>query len=124
MVFPPFIFHLKKNIINNNSHIFAEDAWYKTLTLDGGAVKFKLDTGADVSVMTKETWRQLNPRPHLKAVQTKLMTPSEPLLPSPGQCCHSQIRWYSLLCHCCVDSSREHTGSNHNCSNGLHQKSS
>ena len=70
--------------VSNDSHIFAEDAWYKTLTLDGGAVKFKFDTGADVSVITEETWRQLNPRPHVKAVQTKLMTPSGPLL-SSGQ---------------------------------------
>ena len=68
--------------VSNDSHIFAEDAQYKTLTLDGGAVKFKLDTGADVSVITEETCRQLNLRSHLKAVQTKLMTPSGPLLPS------------------------------------------
>ena len=70
------------SVSNNDSHIFADDAWYKTLTLDGGAVKFKLDTGADVSIVIEETWRQLNPGPHLKAVQTKLMTPSGPLLPS------------------------------------------
>lgn len=56
-----------------------EAAWYQILTLDGGTVKFKLDTGADVSVITENTWRRLTPRPRLKQVKSKLLTPSGPL---------------------------------------------
>ena len=67
-------------VSKNNTYVIAKDAWCH-LNLDEWTVKFKLDTGADVSVITEETWRQLYPRSHLKVVRTKLMTPSGPLLP-------------------------------------------
>ena len=49
-------------------------AWYEPLHLCGSTVRFKIDTGADVSVMSEATWESLN-RPKLKPTTVVLNSP-------------------------------------------------
>ena len=57
----------------------AEEPWCTTLQLRGGEVTFKIDSGADVSIMTEADWKRLRPRPNLKATDVKLTIPGGPL---------------------------------------------
>ena len=50
-------------------------AWRETLTLGQNKISFKLDTGADVSVISTETFENLNPRPTLKKTSATLQSP-------------------------------------------------
>ena len=49
-------------------------AWYEPLQLNGHTVRFKIDTGADVSVVSSATWRTLG-KPTLKPTQVQLSSP-------------------------------------------------
>lgn len=62
----------------------AEPAWRKTIMTQGGPIDFKLDSGADVTVISEATLKKLQPMPNLETVQTKLMSPGGPL-PCKGQ---------------------------------------
>ena len=53
-----------------------EPPWRTKLTMNGRAVDFKIDTGADVSVISKEVYDSLQPRPRLRQ--------SDAILRSPG----------------------------------------
>ena len=57
----------------------AEEPWRITLQLRGGEVTFKIDSGADVSIMTEADWKQLHPWPNLKTTDVKLTSPGGPL---------------------------------------------
>ena len=50
-------------------------AWRKTLTLGRNKISFKLDTGADVSVISTETFENLNPKLTLKKTSATLQSP-------------------------------------------------
>lgn len=50
----------------------ADKPWKVKLTVFGTDVDFKIDTGADVSVLTEETWRTLSRHVLLSAVTTNL----------------------------------------------------
>ena len=57
-------------------------AWKVDLDLNdvkGHPVTFKLDSGADVSVMSDSNYKQLRPRPSLKTVKANLNSPGGPL---------------------------------------------
>ena len=57
-------------------------AWKVDLDLNdvqGHPVTFKLDTGADVSVMSDSNYKQLRPRPSLNTVKANLNSPGGPL---------------------------------------------
>ena len=53
----------------------SSSAWRETLTLGRNKISFKLDTGADVSVISTETFENLNPRPTLKKTSATLQSP-------------------------------------------------
>ena len=53
-----------------------EPPWRTKLTLNRHTVDFKIDTGADVSVISKEVYDSLQPRPRLRQ--------SDAILRSPG----------------------------------------
>ena len=52
-----------------------EDPWRETLTIGSQKVNFKLDTGADVSVVSSSTYHSLNPRPSLDETKAILQSP-------------------------------------------------
>ena len=60
-------------------HDAAEPAWREDILTQGGPIDFKLDSGADVTVISETTLNKLNPTPELETVQTKLMSPGGPL---------------------------------------------
>lgn len=45
------------------------------MEVQGRQIKFKLDTGADVSIISKVEYNQLNPKPKLKQTKAKLNSP-------------------------------------------------
>ena len=59
-----------------NSHDSFEDQWSVVLHIDRKPVRFKIDTGADISVISVPTYQALPQRPKLK--------PSSAVLSSPG----------------------------------------
>lgn len=54
-------------------------AWKVDLDLKGRPVTFKIDTGADVTVMSHASYVMLRPRPPLKAISANLNSPGGPL---------------------------------------------
>ena len=53
-----------------------EESWSVVLHINRKPVQFKIDTGADISVISVSTYQSLTPRPKLK--------PSNAMLSSPG----------------------------------------
>ena len=53
-----------------------EAVWYVPLKLCGSEVSFKIDTGADVSVVTSSVWEKLQNKPKLQSSSIKLNCPS------------------------------------------------
>ena len=51
------------------------DAWYVNLPICGAQVKFKIDTGADISVLTQSTYNSLAQKPLLKPSRASLLSP-------------------------------------------------
>lgn len=49
--------------------------WWLTATLQGTEIKFKVDTGADVDVISEVTYRELSSRPELSPCRTTLISP-------------------------------------------------
>lgn len=56
-----------------------EAVWREVLQTQGGPVDFKLDSGADVTIISDKTWKSMRPRPKLNSVQSKLTSPGGPL---------------------------------------------
>ena len=54
-------------------------AWRVNLPLEGGTVRFKIDSGADVTVLTESSYNHLKPKPELKSTNTSLSSPGGPL---------------------------------------------
>jgi hypothetical protein len=52
-----------------------DGAWYVILKLGSNSVKFKIDTGADVTVISKATYEALQDRPTLKPPSISLTSP-------------------------------------------------
>ena len=48
------------------------DAWFVNLTVKRSKLKFKIDTGADVTVITKQTWLAMTDRPRLERASVRL----------------------------------------------------
>ena len=59
-----------------NSHDSFEDQWSVVFYIDRKPVRFKIDTGGDISVISVPTYQALYQRPKL--------TPSSAVLSSPG----------------------------------------
>ena len=51
------------------------DAWYVNLPICGAQVKFKIDTSADISVLTQSTYNSLAQKPLLKPSRASLLSP-------------------------------------------------
>ena len=51
------------------------DAWYTKLPICGKTLKFKIDTGADISVISEATYNMLPIRPGLQKFGGNLKTP-------------------------------------------------
>lgn len=63
-------------------HLDADDgepAWYVNLSVFDNDVRFKIDTGADVTCMTESTYKTLFPRPNLQRL--KLSSPGGQVFP-------------------------------------------
>ena len=85
----PSIHEVKETVANDETYfcgsINCDDsspAWKVDLDLNdvkGHPVTFKLDSGADVSVMSDSNYKQLRPRPSLKTVKANLNSPGGPL---------------------------------------------
>ena len=56
-----------------------DPAWRVTLQIGDSAESFKIDTGADVSIMSHDRYLKLKPRPDLKDVKTNVSSPGGPL---------------------------------------------
>ncbi len=52
-----------------------DDAWYVNIGMCGTALTFKIDTGADITVMSQDTYNRLSIRPKLTKLSTNLMSP-------------------------------------------------
>ncbi|KAK3085333.1 hypothetical protein FSP39_001659 [Pinctada imbricata] len=52
------------------------EAWYTKLRICGRIIPFKIDTGADISIISEKTYKSLSFQPKLSAVTSKLQTPS------------------------------------------------
>lgn len=55
--------------VNGNSE---DDPWYVNLEMCGTSVKFKIDSGADVTVISSAVWKSLKTRPKLEHTCTTL----------------------------------------------------
>ena len=85
----PSIYEVKETIAYDETYfcgsINCDDsspAWKVDFDLNyvkGHPVTFKLDSGADVSVMSDSNYKQLRPRPSLKTVKANLNSPGGPL---------------------------------------------
>ena len=85
----PSVHEVKETVANDETYfcgsINCDDsspAWKVDLDLNDGKghpVTFKLDSGADVSVMSDSNYKQLRPRPSLKTVKANLNSPGGPL---------------------------------------------
>ena len=53
--------------------------WRVSLLIAERVVSFKIDTGADVSVISETDWKQMSPRPKLHASRAKLDSPGGPV---------------------------------------------
>lgn len=51
------------------------NAWYAAITIDDKDVTFKLDTDAEVTAVSQETWQTLN-RPTLQPSNRQLLGPA------------------------------------------------
>ena len=49
--------------------------WIVSMTINNSEIDFKLDTGADVTVITEDTWERLKPKPQISAVTMRLSSP-------------------------------------------------
>ena len=56
-----------------------EPPWRIGLVIVGREVSFKIDTGADVSVISKKEWNKMSPRPKIHASSAKLDSPGGPV---------------------------------------------
>ena len=71
--------------------------WRTTLMVNGTQVAFKIDTGADVSVISEQTYRSLRVKPKLRSSTIKLTTPGGNL-PYVGQfIARSEVG--EMMCH-------------------------
>ena len=59
-----------------NCDVTDETEWYINLDVNGDPINFKIDSGADVTVISEDIYRRMPNRPHLK--------PSKVVLNSPG----------------------------------------
>ena len=85
----PSIYEVKETVANDETYfcgsINCDDsspAWKVDLDLNDvkcHPVTFKLDSGADVSVMSDSNYKYLRPRPSLKTVKANLNSPGGPL---------------------------------------------
>ena len=85
----PSIHEVKETVANDETNfgrsVNCDDsspAWKVDLGLNdvrGHPVTFKLDPGADVSVMSDSNYKELRPRPSLKTVEANLNSPGGPL---------------------------------------------
>lgn len=64
-----FIGHVNNDVGEN------EPPWFTDLSINRSSVKFKLDSGADVSIMSHTSYTALAERPALKPCYTKLRSP-------------------------------------------------
>jgi hypothetical protein len=53
--------------------------WHTTLQVGNNPVTFKIDSGADVTVITRQTYEMLQPRPTLHSTSSTLMAQSGPI---------------------------------------------
>ena len=77
----------------------SDPVWFVELDVNGNPVKWKLDSGADVSVMLQETFKKMRERPELKPILfvcgislTSGQLVSE-LFPDCTRSCFSQVVW-------------------------------
>ncbi|XP_021372001.1 uncharacterized protein LOC110462385 [Mizuhopecten yessoensis] len=61
-----------------------EKAWEVTLKVGNTPITFKVDTGADTTVISQATYNKLNQRPALRLIGSILQGPGEEVLPSLG----------------------------------------
>ena len=61
------------------------EQWTATLGLGGSQVNFKIDTGADISIVTRETYQNLNDPPALQPFTSSVTGPAGEKLPIQGQ---------------------------------------
>ena len=74
--------HAAAEAVNKNyfcgSVVNIEDdkpAWYVTLDVEGNPVKFKVDSGADVTVVSEAAYKRLQPKPRLNPNKSPLNSP-------------------------------------------------
>eukprot|EP00117_Sycon_ciliatum_P000568 scpid89732/ scgid6581/ len=58
--------------------------WFAELQVGTTMVRFKLDTGADVSTMSKTVWLSISPQPTLQSTKVQLRGADDQLLPVCG----------------------------------------
>ena len=70
------------------------DSWRVPITTNGSIVTYKVDTGAQVNVLPRHIYQQLQHKPALKPTQAKIMAyGSDKALPLEGQCvCQVNVR--------------------------------
>ena len=50
-------------------------AWYVTLNVEGNHVKFKVDSGADATIVSETAYQRLQPKPRLSPNKSPLNSP-------------------------------------------------
>ena len=53
----------------------SEPAWRHTLKTQGGEINFKIDSGADVTIISETVLNKLKPKPKLQSIKTRLTSP-------------------------------------------------
>lgn len=70
-------------VSKNNSH---ETDWITTLQVNDTYLKFKLDTGANVNVISESDFKKIRPRPKLHTATMKLTAYAGSNIPQKGKC--------------------------------------
>ena len=68
-----------KTLLLGSVGVQGEPPWKVKLTIADKETDFKIDTGADVSVISEERYKELKPKPSLKSTTVKLQSPGGPV---------------------------------------------
>ena len=83
-----FMFLIRKTIFQwqRLNHGVSESSWLATVSTEGGKITFKLDTGAEASVLPLKVHKRLNNRPVIEHTTITLSAYGGSVIKSAGTC--------------------------------------
>ena len=78
----------------------SDPAWWVTLPIFGKQIEFKINSGANTSILSEETYNAMRPRPKLTQMTTTLLGVGRPLENKGQFIAHTEVK--GQLFHFCV----------------------